>query len=253
MKWKRGNALIGFLTLADIVVLIAMATYQSAGVENILVYAFDTLVVAVLAFSFFRRIKESQHWKRYIFYNWYEIVGMIPIVVFVLAGQSINDYDGFITLGVMFRVLAVIYVIKLSRSIEDKSRILGSHAILQIFILFFLVLIISSFLFYNAERSNANSEITSMADALWWTLQTSTTSTYGPNAVTTEGRIVGSIIMLVGIGITGTFISTLAAGLTRSRTKGTAAEKDPKEILKIRLAKGELTKEAYLDLLKLIS
>jgi uncharacterized membrane protein len=91
-----------------------------------------------------------------------------------------------------------------------------------------------------------------MGDALWWTLQTATTSTFGPNAGTTEGRIIGSIIMLVGIGITGAFISTLASGLTRSRTLSTS-EKEAKTILKLRLAKGEITKETYLDLLRLLS
>ena len=91
-----------------------------------------------------------------------------------------------------------------------------------------------------------------MGDALWWTLQTATTSTFGPNATTTEGRILGGIIMLIGIGITGAFILTLASGLTRSRTPE-ISEKDPKTILKIRLAKGEITKETYLDLLRLLS
>jgi voltage-gated potassium channel len=253
MQRKKGDVLIGFLALADIVVLIVMSTWNSTGVENIIIYTFDSFVVAFIAFSFCRRMKESQQWKRYIINNWYEIVGMIPIVVFALAGQSSNEINAFITLGTMLRVLAVIYVIRLSRSIENKSRILGSHAVLQIFILFFLALVVSAFFFYNAENSNENSQITTMGDALWWTLQTATTSTFGPNVATGEGRIVGSIIMLVGIGITGAFISTLAAGLTRSRTKGKSAEEDPKAILKIRLAKGEITKEAYFDLLKLIS
>ena len=58
--------------------------------------------------------------------------------------------------------------------------------------------------------------------------------------------------MLVGIGITGAFISTLASGLTRSRASE-ISEKDPKTILKIRLVKGEITKETYLDLLGLLS
>jgi uncharacterized membrane protein len=98
-----------------------------------------------------------------------------------------------------------------------------------------------------------------MGDAIWWTLQTATTSTFGPNAATVEGRIIGGIIMLVGIGITGAFISTLASGWTRSRTSSssssssTSEKERPETILKIRLAKGEITKETYLDLLKLIS
>ena len=188
-------------------------------------------------------MKESQQSRRFLFNNWYEIAGMIPIVVFALAGQRSDIFDGFIIMGVMLRLLAILYLIKLSRSIEDKSRILGGHVVLQIFIIFFLTLTISSFLFYSAEHS-------AMGNALWWTIQTASTSTFGPNAITPAGRIVGSIIMLVGIGITTTFISTLAAGLMRSRTKGTSTENDPKMILKIRLAKGEITKESYSELVR---
>jgi uncharacterized membrane protein len=114
----------------------------------------------------------------------------------------------------------------------------------------FLVMTVSSFLFYSVERTAANSQ---MGDALWWTIQTASTSTFGPNATTFAGRIVGSIIMLVGIGITSSFISALAAGWTKSRTRATPNENDPKQILKVRLAKGEITKEAFLDLQKLIS
>jgi voltage-gated potassium channel len=134
----------------------------------------------------------------------------------------------------MLRLLTILYLIKLSRSIRNKSRILGGHVLLQIFIIFFLTLTISAFLFYSAEHSAPNSEIKTMGDALWWTIQTASTSTFGPNPITPAGRIVGSMVML---GITTTFISTLAAGLMRSRTKGTSTENDPKMILKIRLAK----------------
>lgn len=149
--------------------------------------------------------------------------------------------------------MVIIYFVKLSRSFEGKSRILRGHVLLHIFIIFFLTLVTLSYLFYYAERSASNSQITNLGDALWWTMQTATTATFGPNAVTSEGKIVGSFVMLVGIGITSIYISTLASGLTRSRTKGASTENDPKLILKIRLAKGEITKEAYLDLLRLLS
>ena|SRR5688500_16799377 len=132
-------------------------------------------------------MKESNQPKKFLIRNWYEIPGMIPIIVFALAGQGSAIYDGFITVGVMLRVLAIIYLIKLSRSIEDKSRIIGGHILLQIFIIFFLALTISAFLFYSAEHA-ANSQITTMGDALWWTIQTTTTSTFGPNANTFAGE-----------------------------------------------------------------
>src|SRR5919106_2825108 len=226
-----------------------MSTSLSSGSWNYLVYAFDTMVVAFIIFSFCRRLNESPQKKWYLLQNWYEIFGMLPIVFFALLGQISNDHNGFIILGIALRLLAIIYLLKLSRSIENKSRIFGNQTTLQIFILFFLILIVSSFFFYKAERSDVNSQITNMGDAIWWTLQTATTSTFGPNAATIEGRIIGSIIMLVGIGITSAFISTLASGLTTSRTSSTS-EKEAKTILKLRLAKGEITKETYLDLLR---
>jgi uncharacterized membrane protein len=253
MKRKRAEILLGLLGLADIVLLTNMVHLLPKGAGSIAIYSFDFLVVALIIFSFCRRMKESGQWKKFLFRNWYEIPGMIPIVVFALAGQGSAIYDGFITVGVMLRLLAIIYVIKLSRSVEEKSRILGGHILLQIFIIFFLTLTISAFLFYSAEHTAANSQITTMGDALWWTIQTASTSTFGPNATTFAGRIVGSIIMLVGIGITSSFISALAAGWTKSRTRATPNENDPKQILKVRLAKGEITKEAFLDLQKLIS
>lgn len=252
LERKRGDILIGFASLVDITVLISMSASLSTGVWNYLVYTFDALVVAFIVFSYCRRLKESQQRRKYVIRSWYEILGMIPIVLFAFAGELSNDYDGYITLGIMLRLLAILYFLRLSRSIENRSRMFGNRTVLQIFIVFFLTLMVASFLFYRAERSDVNSQITSMGDALWWTLQTATTSTFGPNAATMEGRIIGSIIMLVGIGITGAFISTLASGLTRSRTSSTS-EGEAKTILKLRLAKGEITKETYLDLLRLLS
>ena len=85
-------------------------------------------------------------------------------------------------------------------------------------------------------------------------IQTTSTATFGPNPTTDVGRIVGTIPMFLGIGITSSFTSTIAAGLTKSRIKGTSnTENNPEQILKIRLAKGEITKEVFLDLKRLIS
>ena len=255
MTRKKSDRLIGILSLADIIVLIVSSTIMSSthssltGSEKIAIYSFDTLVVALIAISFSRRMNESQLRRKYLKQNWYELVGMVPIVVFGLFGQSTNTYVESITLGTLLRLLVIIYFIK--PFIEAKF--LRERVLLHIFIIFFLTLVVSSYLFYFAERSAPNSKITNLSDALWWTIQTASTATFGPNAITAGGRIVGAIIMLVGIGITSTFISTLAAELTRLRIKGAPTENDPKLILKIRLAKGEITKESYSELLKLVS
>src|SRR5215467_12616165 len=129
MGRKKRDFLIGFLSLADLVVLIVMASSSPTEVEKVLIYSFDILVVVLIAFTFCIKMKESKQMGKYVLKNWYEIPGIIPIVIFALAGQGSNIYDGFITMGVMLRLLAIMYFIRLSRSLEDKSRILGGHVL----------------------------------------------------------------------------------------------------------------------------
>jgi voltage-gated potassium channel len=143
---------------------------------------------------------------------------MIPIAVFA-AARSFTTHDDIIVVGIMFRALGVLYVFRLFRFIKDNLTIFGGTKTLQVFINFFLALTITTFFFYAVEHSDQNSQINTMGDALWWTIQTMSTATYGPNPSTSAGRIIGSITMIIGVGITGVFISTLAAGLTRLRTQ----------------------------------
>jgi hypothetical protein len=48
LERKRGDILIGFASLVDIIVLISMSASLSTGVWNYLVYTFDALVVAFI-------------------------------------------------------------------------------------------------------------------------------------------------------------------------------------------------------------
>jgi voltage-gated potassium channel len=242
---KKYEILAVVLAIVDLTLLTITASSSPRGIVNIVTYLFDIVVIGLIAYTFGRRVKESVNRRGYILSNWYAILGMMPVMVFVFVGQGSSYYDGFVAVGIMLRLLGLVYLIKQFHFIGNKASILGGHKTLQIFIIFYLVITISSFFFYISEHSNTDSQITTMGDALWWTVQT---------AVTTDGRIVGTIIMLVGIAITGTFISSLAIGLTKSRSKNnTEIREDPVTILKIRMAKGEITREVYMDLIKLMS
>ena len=73
---------------------------------------------------------------------------------------------------------------------------------------------------YIVESPVKDAKITSIGDAFWWAMATVTTVGYGDvYPVTTGGRIIASIVMIVGIAILGIFISTLDATLIESRLK----------------------------------
>ena len=73
---------------------------------------------------------------------------------------------------------------------------------------------------YLIESTHEEAQITNLIDAFWWVSATVTTVGYGDVVPVTEaGRLMGIVLMFVGISIIGTFISVLGARLVGSRLK----------------------------------
>ena len=93
---------------------------------------------------------------------------------------------------------------------------------LLIYLLVISVLVIGSsgIGIYLIESPHEDAQITNLIDAFWWTTATVTTVGYGDVVPVTEiGRLMGIVLMFVGITIIGTFISALGAMLISSRLK----------------------------------
>lgn len=83
-----------------------------------------------------------------------------------------------------------------------------------------LVVGLSGIGIYLIESPHENAQITNLLDAFWWASATVTTIGYGDVVPVTElGRLMGIVLMFVGIAIVGTFISALGALLIGSRLK----------------------------------
>ena len=82
----------------------------------------------------------------------------------------------------------------------------------------FTSILLGAFAEYQIESQVQGTKINTFDDALWWSISTVTTVGYGDvYPVTTTGRIIASILMIVGITILGLFISTLGESLIESR------------------------------------
>lgn len=96
-----------------------------------------------------------------------------------------------------------------------------------------LVLWIGAVWVLSAEQGVPGAQITSFGDALWWSMVTVTTVGFGDFApVTFTGRVVASVMMLVGIALIGVVTASVAAwfvSLTSKQDDADAQERDERD------------------------
>jgi voltage-gated potassium channel len=81
-----------------------------------------------------------------------------------------------------------------------------------------VVVLASAAAVLDAERGAEGANITSYGDAVWWAMTTVTTVGYGDRfPVTGEGRLIASLLMMVGIGVVGSVIGAVTAHFSEHR------------------------------------
>ena len=96
----------------------------------------------------------------------------------------------------------------------------AESAVLITGIVAFLVIVLGSILVLFIEHDEPITTIATAEDAIWWALVTITTVGYGDVVpLTSEGRVVGILTMVVGIAIFGVIAGALAGLLTSGRDK----------------------------------
>lgn len=133
----------------------------------------------------------------------------------------------------ILRVFRLARVIRLLRAYGTRNVVhslvddRAGSALLTLLLLGILVLEFGSLWILDIEQSAPGANITTASDALWYTIVTISTVGYGDQyPVTNAGRLVGSLIIVVGVGIFGSFTGYLA-NLFLSPTPRRAADESP--------------------------
>jgi len=135
-------------------------------------------------------------------WGWIDLLASIPFDPAFRSLQAIRIYR-FIRL---IRVLKKLNTLTTGTSLNEKLLALPGVA--------FVMVLFSTMLIVEVERAAPNATIRTGGDALWWALTTVTTVGYGDTfPVTTEGRIIASLLMLIGIALFGSMSAIVTSKL----------------------------------------
>jgi voltage-gated potassium channel len=162
----------------------------------------DTLSCVIFLIDVFVRWKRERWSVNYWRWAWLDVIASIPFEPAFRSLQAIRIYR-FIRL---IRVLKKLSTLTSGTSLNEKLLALPGVA--------FVMVLFTTMLMVEVERNAPNATIKTGGDALWWALTTVTTVGYGDTyPVTTEGRIIAAVMMLIGIALFGSMSAIVTSKL----------------------------------------
>ncbi len=240
------------LTVFSVLLILFQYFYDPLGQVLVAVFVFDFIVSIILAFDFAIRMKRSKKGYKYFLTHLYEIPSFIPLYALTLLEANTVYGAGLKSLR-LIQIFRFMHVLSRTLIIMDEIR----NRLLYIVLLSMSTVTAGAFTMYVVEHNAPGSKITSLGDAVWWAVVTVTTVGYGDvYPVTFEGRVIATVIMIIGIAILGILISTLGAQFIESKMKNQRRkdENDIKLMIKDKIDRLEgLQSEEIVTLLNLIS
>ena len=183
--------LLSILSVVNLVVTALGTFIGRQGPALDVVFAMDTIITPFFVFDFFYRLLTASSRRAYFFrgWGWADLLAVIPMFR-------------------VFRVFRIIRVFRLltaygpRRFLADLVEARAAATFLLTIFLVILVLEVAGASIYYVEVSDTAANIKSAGDAIWWGLVTITTVGYGDRyPVTPEGRVIGTFLLMSGIGL----------------------------------------------------
>jgi voltage-gated potassium channel len=171
-------------------------------IRRLIEYA-DFAVCLLFFADFLVSLVTAQDRRRYMLtWGWVDLLSSIPTADALRVGRAVRVMR-------IFRVLRGVKATKLIAGFVLERRAEG--AFLAAALVTFLLLLLTSASVLHFETL-PESNIKGAEDALWWAFATVTTVGYGDRfPVSSEGRLVGALLMTAGVGLFGTFSGFVAS------------------------------------------
>jgi len=202
---------IAALSILSILNLVLIFFVQDQTIDFVL-EAMNLLLSIVLFFDFLYRLRKAPSKSAYFFreFGWADLGASVPLPQFKVLR--------------IFRLIKVWRLFRLygaKRLLTAMVKERAETALYLLLLIAVLVLEFGSLLMLRIEQNAEGANIVSASDAIWYVLVTISTVGYGDQfPVTNAGRILGTVIIVLGVGIFGTLTGFLAnAFITPRKTK----------------------------------
>ena len=186
----------------------------------------DWVVVFFFTCEYVANIYVTKRKRDYIFSIWGVIDLLAIIPTYITGGIDLRAVKVLRILRVLrfLRMMRMLRLIKLAKNAttqagaEAKTKISTLKMDLQIyFIALSMVLVTFSTAEFYIEKGVANTQFTSIPNAMWWCIVTITTVGYGDMyPVTPLGRIVAAMAMLCGVSLFGLLMNVIGKSMMSS-------------------------------------
>lgn len=178
----------------------------------------DTVICLVFLSDFFLRLFQAENKLVFLKWGWIDLISSIPYVDSLRVGRLFSILR-------LIRVLRALRSAKLIVEMLLKNRAQGT--LTSVVLLTLVLVLFSSTVIINCERHANEANIKTGGDAIWWAITTITTVGYGDRyPITTEGRIMGVILMIAGIALVTTFTGFIATYFMQAEHQTEKDEKD---------------------------
>jgi voltage-gated potassium channel len=206
---------IGILSILSILNIVLLYGVRDPNLDSVL-NVMNGLLSFIFLGDFTYRLLTAESKSQYFFrqFGWADLLASLPFEQFKILR--------IFRLVRVFRLLREHGVKKIGRTlVKDRA---GS-ALLTLLLMGILVLEFGSLAILRIEQYAAGANITTGIDAIWYVIVTISTVGYGDQfPVTNMGRLAGALIIVIGVGIFGTFTGYLANIFLTPPEKPAAAE-----------------------------
>ena len=224
--------IIGVLAVVSVILIAVEALDYVEERANLSVYLADLAICIIFAVEFLFRLRSSESKMKFLRNNGFEILAMIPAI-------ALYELETIPAIPLVFRSLRLVRVVRVVLMLARARRVFNRigrfvyrSQLLALFSITVAIIFLGAFVVLVLDSGMESAQITSFSDAVWWSISTITTVGYGDIVPSSPaGRIMGMILMIVGIGVMAAFISQVSTTLVESRINRNMETSNLKSVL----------------------